>query len=367
VPTHVKFYNITSIALQTRALPGPITVNVVANSIVTGSTSNVVVLGSLTNAFGNDAGIYYSQSSPSYDAMVSAVSYPVTYNPQNGQLQSTFNIKNTFPSPVPTAAGLEQYYTYTMNEIAVPANSAAVDSFAFGIVNSSAGAGASPLFQLNYSASTSNTPGNRLNMTYTSSTASTMLAQVGFRSERGSKVASITPSVVTVDLAKTPDYLNFAIGPANSTVKTVGISTIGPFGIGQSVTGFANLSVAKINATPVLSGQSTYSITGVANINATPSVSMATEPVLLKNMTTPLVVLDSAANPASNLILVGSGYVNALSAQLQKAYNISMTPTQQVMQAYGTDRVLVAGYYANQTTAAANAFIAQLYAQAAKS
>jgi S-layer protein (TIGR01564 family) len=82
-------------------------------------------------------------------------------------------------------------------------------------------------------------------------------------------------------------------------------------------------------------------------------------------MSTPLVVLDSAANPASNLILIGSGYVNALSAQLQSAYNVSMVPTTQIMQAYGTNRVLIAGYYANQTTAAANAFIAQLYAKAA--
>ncbi len=368
VATHVKFYNITSIALQTRALPGPMTINVVANTIGS-NTANVVVLGTLTNAFVNNAGIYYPQSSPSYDAMVSAATYPVTYNPQNGQLQSTFNIASTFPAisaPI-TAAGLQQYFTYTMNEVSIPSNSVAFDSFAFGIVNASGGVGVSPEFQLNYSASTTNTVGNRLNMTYSSSIATTMLAQTGFRSERGSKVASITPSVVTVDLAKTQDYLQFAIGPANSTVETVGSRTIGPFGIGQPVTGFANLSVSKINATPVLSGKSTYAITGVGNITATPSVSMATEPVLLKNMTTPLVVLDAAANPASNLILVGSGYVNALSAQLQRAYNVSMMPTTQIMQAYGTNRVLIAGYYANQTTASANAFIAQLYAQAAHS
>ena len=215
----------------------------------------------------------------------------------------------------------------------------------------------------------SNTPGTHANMTYipSGSTSSAAInAQAGFRTERGSKVASITPSTVTIDLAKTVDMLNFAIGPSNSIITSTGSKTIGPFGIGQSVTGFTNLTVAKVNATPVLSGASTYSITGIGNITATPSVSTATEPVLLNNMTTPLVVLDSAANPASNLILIGSGYVNALSAQLQSAYNVSMVPTTQIMQAYGTNRVLIAGYYANQTTAAANAFIAQLYAQAAR-
>ena len=226
------------------------------------------------------------------------------------------------------------------------------------------------MFQLNYSANfASNTPGTHANMTYipSGSTSSAAInAQAGFRTERGSKVASITSSTATIDLAKTVDTLNFAVGPSNSVVTSTGSKTIGPFGIGQSVTGFTNLTVAKVNATPVLGGKSTYSITGIGNIAATPSVGAATERVLLNNMTTPLVVLDSAANPASNLILIGSGYVNALSAQLQSAYNVSMVPTTQIMQAYGTNRVLIAGYYANQTTAAANAFIAQLYAQAAR-
>jgi S-layer protein (TIGR01564 family) len=91
--------------------------------------------------------------------------------------------------------------------------------------------------------------------------------------------------------------------------------------------------------------------------------------VLLTSLaTTPLVVNDTMASSSTgSLILVGSGYVNTLSAQLQKAYNISMTPTTQIDAAYGQNRILVAGYYASQTTAAANAFIAQLYANAATS
>jgi hypothetical protein len=205
-------------------------------------------------------------------------------------------------------------------------------------------------------------------MTYTSSFNNKVNVQQYFRTERGSKVASVQPGSLTVDLAKTADMLLFAVGPtSNSPTNTVsGKKTIGPFGLGQAVTGFANLTIANVQATPQLSGTSTYTITGIGNINATPSISTATVPVLLNNMTTPLVVLDSAASPASNLILVGSGYVNALSLVLQKAYNISMTPTSPIqVAAYGTNRVLIAGYYANQTTAAANTFIADLYAAAA--
>jgi S-layer protein (TIGR01564 family) len=92
--------------------------------------------------------------------------------------------------------------------------------------------------------------------------------------------------------------------------------------------------------------------------------------VLLKNLssTAPLVVLDSSANPDSNLILVGSGLVNSLSQTLESSYSIPMTSTSTpVAQAYGDNRILVAGYYANQTTAEANSFINQLYTAAASS
>ncbi|MGC8694568.1 MAG: S-layer protein, partial [Candidatus Micrarchaeia archaeon] len=114
-----------------------------------------------------------------------------------------------------------------------------------------------------------------------------------------------------------------------------------------------------------VSKNANYTISGISNIKATPSVTTATEPVLLKNLTTsPLVVLDSQANPNSNLILIGSGYVNSLSKTLQAQENITLTPSAPIMQAYGTDRILIAGYYANQTMAAANNFIEQLYALA---
>jgi hypothetical protein len=363
-------YNVTSIVFQNKAVPGPITVNVVGNAMTGGSVSNVVVLGSLTNA-GNAGAVYYSSSAnPNYQTM--STSTAVTYNPQNGQptVANGFNLIGTFKQDAGRAA-LEQYYVYAMNEIAVPSNTQAVDTLAFGIVNSTGGPGASPIFNLNYSVGswTVNTVGLHNNMTYIPSTPgyATLSVMPGFRTERGSKVVSITPQTVTIGLAKVPDMLNFAIGPTlNSSVTTTGVKTIGPFGLGVAVSGFANLTVSKITATPVLSGASTYSITGIGNITATPSVSTAAVPVLLDNMSTPLVVLDSAANPQSSLILVGSGYVNALSAQLQSAYSINMTPTSApVMQAYGTNRVLIAGYYANQTTAEANAFIAQLYAKAA--
>ncbi|MGC8586653.1 MAG: hypothetical protein ACP5K5_03890, partial [Candidatus Micrarchaeia archaeon] len=173
-------------------------------------------------------------------------------------------------------------------------------------------------------------------------------------------------TAVTLNLAKSVDMLQFAVAPATATITKVS-KTYGPYGIGQA-TNIPNVSIANVTASVKLSSAAKYTITGIGNITATPSISMADEPVLLKNLTTsPLVILDNQPVSASNLILIGSGYVNTLSAQLQKAYNISMTPTTQIDQAYGPNRILIAGYYANQTTAAANAFIQQLYAAAASS
>ena len=105
-----------------------------------------------------------------------------------------------------------------------------------------------------------------------------------------------------------------------------------------------------------------------------PSVTSATTPVLLKGLTTvPLVVLDSQANSASNLILVGPGTRsegsinvsdNELSQQLENEYGISMYPSTQIMQAYGNNRILIAGYYASQTVQAGDEFISALYSNA---
>ncbi len=222
------------------------------------------------------------------------------------------------------------------------------------------------MFQLNYSVSATGAAGTKNNATYTSNTGTgtSFNVQTGFRTEKGSKLVSITPTLVTVNLAKIQDWLQFSVTQSNSTTSaTRSYATYGPYGVGQA-TNIPNVSIGKVNAT-IKVGTANFIVSGIANLTATPSVASATQPVWLKNLTTtPLVVLDSQANSGSNLILIGSGFVNTLSSQLQSAYNISVTPTTQITQAYGTNRVLIAGYNANQTNAAGNSFINQLYAQA---
>jgi hypothetical protein len=345
------FYNITAIQLQSnRALPG-LTVNVISG--------NSIPMASLTTL---SPEILYSQTGKSY---LQTTTGTVTYNQQNGQPTSSFGIGSASTIPGNTITSSSEFFSYTMNEIAVPSQATYQDQLTMDIYNSTAGAGASPLFQLNTSTSGKNS------LVYTATTATggaSVNASVGFRTERGSKVASISPGSVTVDFAKSVDNLMFAVGPSSTTAATSTEKMYGPYGIGQS-TNIPNVSIAKVTANITVSSSSGATVAGISNLTATPSVSVATTPVLLNNLpTSPLVVLDSAANPSSNLILIGSGYVNTLSQQLETSQGISITPTSApITQAYGTNRILVAGYTANQTTAAANTFIQDLYANAASS
>jgi len=368
VPT---LYNVTAIKLS-RSLPGgALGVAVWASAANTATLGNalvdVVPLAQLTNTIPESVIIYPSTNINAYQYALSTVTGAV-YNQQTGQATTTFTLTPTFDVTGASVAtnAIQQYYTYNMPEIGVPTTSTA-DALAFGIANSTAGTTTQALFQLNYSANfaaPTNNIGTKNNMTYISTTAVNLKVQPQFRTERGSKFASVTPSTLTLSLAKAVDMLQFAVAPGTTAITAGTAKAYGPYGIGQA-TNIANVSIANVSATIGLGSASNYTISGVSNIIATPSVTQATTPVWLKNLTTtPIVVLDSQANSGSNLVLIGSGYVNTLSAQLQKAYNVSVTPTFQQTQAYGTSRVLVAGYTGAQTTAAANAFIQDLYAAA---
>ncbi len=356
----IPFYNVSSIAItNNHAIPG-LTVNVITQNA---ATTNSVDLADLVEVSSSPY-IVYTPSGKTIPSLASPGT--INYNQQNGQTPEPFTISGSPVTQTYTGSSVapSAWYEYTMKELAVPTNSLAVDSLSFDIVNSTGGATASPFFQLNYSGTASGSKGTQNNMTYQPSNTSMAVFNVnaGFRTEKGSKIASITPTTLTVDFAKTTDMLQFAVAPVSTTVSK-SFSLQGPYGIGQA-TNIPNVSIGKVTANITLSGTSGYTITGISNITANP-VTTST-PVLLKSLssTAPLAILDSQGVQNSPYILVGSGYVNSLSAALQSAYNITMSPSTQIVQAYG-NRILVAGYYANETTAAANQFINELYQQAA--
>ncbi len=373
--TSAKFFqNITSI-YPSNPIPG-LTVSVYTENVATPTATGAnVLMATLTSTSPLNPVIFYSTSTEPYMLTTSATAN-VVYSQPNQQNTNWVLAPTTATSAL--GGSTEPYFSYTIQEYPVPLSSSYTDTIGFNIVNSSKGLGANPFFVLNYSMGDI-----KDNVTYVSSnagwngisaTSSNIPVEQGFITERGSKIVSITPSELSFDLAKGVDEMNFAVATAATATNTITGFKLCPaaglpgIGVGQSLStcGIQNATIAKVTANVTVAKSANYTITGIGNIKATPSVTTATEPVLLNNITTnPLVVLDSATvNPNSNLILIGSGYVNSLSKVLQTQQNITLTPTSApIMQAYG-NKILIAGYYANQTTAAANSFIQKLYALA---
>ncbi len=353
-------WNVTGITIiGGRALP-----------LTTGGVFTITVTNTVTNAITGSNTLSQLSESPTPVELLSeangqtfnrtSTSTP-TYSQGNGQLT---NVNVAGASGGVTSNRAREYYTFSIGEQPVPQNSVAQDSLGFGIYNTTGGLGQTQLLQMNYSQN-----GNSNNATYTSTTNIIIPVRAGFITEKGSKVGSISASSDTFQMATAVDQLQFALSTtASNSVISKSSKTFGPYTVGQA-TNLPNVSIAAVNATPVLSGTSTYTILGVSNLTASTNVASATVPVLLKNLSSsaPLVVLDSNANAGSNLILVGSGYVNTLSAQLESAYNLTgqiSASAAPITKAYGGNRILVAGYTAAQTMSAANSFISQLYAQA---
>jgi hypothetical protein len=353
------FYNVTSVQLS-RALPY-MTVTVIGNNGVTNYGATVNTMATLvTNA---PAFLYSIANQNNGNYSVTEISgNQVTYNQQNGQTVVTGGLS---VNPLATGGTVKlgtsnPYFTVNMLEYDVPGSTSYTDYLAFGVYNSSQGGAQTFGFQLNQSATT----GTKNNMSYISSQGNIVNnAPLGFITERGSKIAQESQTSVTINMAKVVDTLQFVVGPTTSSTSTTVTSTaVGPVGQGQAVPGFANLTVANVNATCAFKATS-CSVTGLSNLTATPSVTQAVVPVYLNTATTPLVVLDSNANNAATLIVVGSKYVNSVAAQVftqNPSLASSFGTSSVVASAEGSNRILVAGYTAAQTVTAGNQFISQL-------
>jgi hypothetical protein len=205
-------YNVTGIQLN-RALPGGINITV---------SSGGARLASLINSTTGPA-IIYPQQGKAYLAAVSARNNMVIYNVQNGPSTTTsFNLYQ-MPKSLITGSGVAQYFQLNITEPSLAFNASSNDSLIIGIDNSSTGVLAYPAFQLNHSASYTASQGTSGNITYRSSQVPSSLVQfqsstvqAGFRTERGSKVSSITPLSITLSLAKVPDALGFKVSSSNS-------------------------------------------------------------------------------------------------------------------------------------------------------
>ncbi|MGC9150125.1 MAG: hypothetical protein ACP5FX_03445, partial [Candidatus Micrarchaeia archaeon] len=97
-----------------------------------------------------------------------------------------------------------------------------------------------------------------------------------------------------------------------------------------------------------------------------PSISSTAAITPMNAVATPLVVLDSQANPAATLITIGGPTVNTITQQVFAQHpELSLSPSNPVIvQAVGTNRIVVAGYSANDTITATKQLIQNLLSQA---
>jgi hypothetical protein len=318
----------------------------------------------VTNYAGSTTGTILATLEP-YGSLVQPVilmqpsgySYPefftpsVTYVPQNTQFTLSSNWKYD---------NIGYQGNLTIQEVGVPvATTGQYDYFVVPIraINATAP------YQLN--ATTDK------NITYVSTQGgSGVTAGAGFISERGSQIASVGTTSVQINLAKDPIYLQFAVKPTSVAVGTKSVE-YGPFSAGQLITGVPGVTgqvyVEKVTATCNVDADALKQYITVSGLDkVAPSVSQAAVVTPLNTVATPLVVLDTQANPAATLITVGGPLVNTVTQQVFAQHpELSLSPSNPVIvQAVGTNRIVVAGYTADDTKTAVNQLIQSLLAQA---
>ncbi len=341
--------NATNIQLG-MALPLPganVLVYETANT-ANGINANSVLLGTLTPS--STPTLLYKV--PQYSYYIAPTVDTATYTGEQNNVNFALGVSTT---PANTVAR-GQYFTYTIPEITSPSVTTPNANVIVGLTNSSSVTSTAPLYWLN------ETNGNNNAVEYQSSQNVQTKAVQGFRTERGGEVGSVGTSSITYYEPKSVDGLEFLIGAATSnTVNTSTTKLYGPYTVGQA-TNIANVTIGKVNATCAFSTTS-CNVTGLNNLTAVPSATSAVVGSPLNTATTPIAVLDSNANNSTNLIVIGSGYVNSVAQSIFNAnpsLQSSFGQNSTIVQAFGNNKILVAGYTAQQTVNAGNEFINQL-------
>jgi hypothetical protein len=164
-----SFYNISDIQIISRVLPGSLKINV--ESVNSNSVKSMATLSSIGPA------VAYTRSGLTYDLLSQSAIGNVTYDQQNGQPATKFVLKES-----------GQNLNYSMSELAVPNHTGMVDKLKLQIANFSLGS-----------------------MTYVSTQGTAINVGAGFRTERGSKAVSLSPTTDTVSFATLVDGLQFTL------------------------------------------------------------------------------------------------------------------------------------------------------------
>ncbi|MBI5158719.1 S-layer protein [Candidatus Micrarchaeota archaeon] len=186
-----------------------------------------------------------------------------------------------------------------------------------------------------------------------------------FYTERGSLVSSISQDAVALSLAKKVAEAQYYV--KSSGTASASATTVGPLAIGESasVSGGVVVKVADITETvgacTAAGAACTVDQTGVSAVLSTGGSSLSA--VTIYPLDQNLVVMDSST-PSGVLISVGGPDVNSVTSAALQGGSVSFTAGTKLKQVFG-DTIVVAGYSAADTEAAANELITELKAQRA--
>ncbi|MFA6049262.1 MAG: S-layer protein [Candidatus Micrarchaeia archaeon] len=172
----------------------------------------------------------------------------------------------------------------------------------------------------------------------------------GYITERGTKLADVSSNGASITYPKTVQKAKYTL-TASGTTASAGKVTLN-LGVGQSGevdTGYT-ATVDAIDATATGGSSGASSVSGTENLKAT-----GAKVAELNTASNALVVLDAAASGTETVIVVGGPKVNS-AWPAGEALAAGADPVVKV----SGSKVLVAGYTAADTTAAANELIAWL-------
>ncbi|MEM4134108.1 MAG: S-layer protein [Candidatus Micrarchaeia archaeon] len=214
---------------------------------------------------------------------------------------------------------------------------------------------------------------SKVNVGYlgTSGTITTAEREAGFVSQKGSVIASRSASSITFKMAKKLGEFQYFLMPSTSSVeagtRTEKLSEGQQVTVQESTVKVKEIS-ATVGACTVAGGSaactaSSAGMSAVLDVAGTPTSATFAVPYKM-SPTERLVVLDSEAPTAESLILVGGQLVNSLTASAIAGTDVKIDkPGVKVVSAVSDNRIVVAGYTAEDTQQAAAEFISQLLAQ----
>jgi len=184
----------------------------------------------------------------------------------------------------------------------------------------------------------------------------------GLITPRGSVYKSIASSGASIDYATSVAYATYTLSRSSTSTSGNTAEVTKAEGEEYDIGAGYKVKVKTISATATATGEvagATVSAESLAYL--TPNPSSADSVVALNTATNPLVVLDSdpMAAATSKLIVVGGPMVNTVAAGVSGSDAVNTPGSTPVVKAVG-DKILVAGYTAADTKAAADALIAYL-------